>query len=194
MKMNVLVVYAHPNRESLTHALLKRFTDGLQEGGHDFEVVDLYALEFDPRFEMQDFGQFTGSSQSADVVEQQHKISNADALVLLFPVWWWGYPAILKGWIDRVFSHGFAYGMTESGSPQGLLQHQKVLLISPTMAQESFYQTMGLDDAMEKVDRATFTGICGIQDVEHVFLFQAATDAAARHEHLNLVHRLGREF
>jgi NAD(P)H dehydrogenase (quinone) len=192
--MKVVVVYAHPNPMSFNHALRERFTQGLQDAGHDFEIIDLYDLEFDPAFSMEDFAQFGEGEQPQDVLSQQRIVADGQAMALIFPVWWWGYPALLKGWADRVFSHGFAYKMTEEGGIQGILPHKKVLLISTTMAPEAMYKSMGLNEAMTKLDRATFTAICGIEDVKHVFLYQAATDAEAREKYLNLAYRLGKEF
>ena len=129
-----------------------------------------------------------------DVLEQQEKVAQADALAFIHPVWQWGYPAILKGWMDRVFSHGFAYRIGENGQPEGLLKHKKALLISTTMGLEAAYRASGIEDAMKKVDVATLTFVCGIQNVEHVFLYAAATDAEARKGHLDLARRLGKEF
>jgi NAD(P)H dehydrogenase (quinone) len=192
--MKVLIVYAHPNPQSFNHAILESFTRGLEDAGHTFEAVDLYAINFDPCSKLEDFAQFTGGQMPKDVLDQQGKVAQADALTFIYPVWWWSCPAILKGWIDRVLSHGFAYKIDEKGQPEGLLKHKKALLISTTMAMEADYKASGIDDAMKKVDWATFTFLCGIQNVEHVFLYAAATDAEARKKHLEIAHHLGKEF
>ena len=122
--MQVLVVYAHPNPESFNHAVLDAFTRGLKDGGHTFEVVDLYAIKFDPCTKLEDLAQFTGGQMPKDVLDQQQKVAAADALVFISPVQGWWIPAILKGWIDRVFSYGFAYTGSEKGM-EGLLKHKK---------------------------------------------------------------------
>src|SRR3990170_453478 len=107
--MKVLVVYAHPNSNSFNHAVLESFTKGLKDGGHIFEVTDLYAIKFNPSLALKDFAQFTGEQMPEDVLDQQSKVARADALAFVFPIWYIFYPAIVKGWIDRVLSHGFAY-------------------------------------------------------------------------------------
>ncbi|MDP3011815.1 MAG: NAD(P)H-dependent oxidoreductase [Candidatus Hydromicrobium sp.] len=192
--MKVLVVYAHPNPKSFGHAVLEKFTKGLKDGGHSCEIVDLYDIGFDPCFKSEDFAQFTGGEMPKDVLEQQEKAANAGALVFIYPVWWWGYPAILKGWIDRVFSDGFAYKSTETGGLEGLLKSKKVLLTSTTMGEEEHYKGSGIEDAMKGIDRAIFTDICGIQNVEHVFLYAVHLDDEVRKRYLESAYRLGKEF
>jgi len=191
--MKVLVVYAHPNPQSFNHAILESFTDGLKKGGHIFEVVDLYGIGFNPCLGLDDFAQFNGGRMPEDVMEQQQKIAQAEALAFIYPVWQWGCPAILKGWMDRVFSHGFAYKIGEGGQLEGLLKHEKVLLISTTMGSEEAYRS-GVEDAIKKIDVATLTFVCGIRNVEHVFLYAAATDARAREDHLEMAYHEGKVF
>jgi NAD(P)H dehydrogenase (quinone) len=195
MQMKVLIVYTHPNPKSFNHAILESFTAGLKEAGHTYEVSDLYAQGFDPCLKGPDFAQFTGGQMPADVVKEQQKVTAADALVFIHPVWWWMPPAMTKGWYDRVLSAGFAYGISEQGQPMGLLKNiQKVLLISTTMGQEDAYKGMRIEEAMKATDAATFTMMCGIPDVEQVLLFAAATDADARQGHLEKARQLGKGF
>ena len=190
--MKVLVVYAHPNPKSFNHAILEEFTRGLTDGGHTYDVVDLYNVDFDPCFRGPDFAQFIGGQMPEDVQEQQKKVADADAMVFICPIWTWHYPAILKGWFDRVFSMGFAYKFGEKG-PEGLLKHKKVLILTTTMGMEERYKQFGIEDAINTLDRITW-GFCGIQDVKHIFLYQAATDSEARKKHLEIAYHVGREF
>jgi NAD(P)H dehydrogenase (quinone) len=192
--MNVLIVYGHPNPQSFNHALLEAFTEGLKEAGHTYEVSDLYGGGFDALFKGPDFAQFTGGEMPADVLAEQKKVSGADAMVFIYPVWWFAAPAIVKGWYDRVLSMGFAYGINESGQPVALLKHKKVVIITTTMGGEPMYKGAGIEDAMKVIDGATFTAMCGIKNVQHVFLYAAATDANARKGHLEQVKALGKDF
>lgn len=191
--MNVLVIYAHPNPKSFNHAILDSFTRGLAEGGHTFEVDDICSGKFDPSFEPEDFAQFTGKPMPQDVLEEQAKVARSDALAFIHPVWWWGQPAILKGWLDRVFSVGFAYRVGKPGTEK-LLKHQKVLILSTTGGSEVSYKTSGIEDVIKKLDEATFTHVCGIQHVEHVFLYSVGRDPEARKRYLELAYCLGKEF
>jgi NAD(P)H dehydrogenase (quinone) len=192
--MKVLVVYAHPNPQSFNHAILESFTDGLKKAGHSCEVSDLYAAGFDACFKSPDFAQFSGGKMPADVVREQQKVAGADAMAFIYPVWWWAPPAILKGWYDRVLAAGFAYGEDEQGKPVGLLKHKKVVLITTTLGEEESYQGTGIAEAITTIDRATFTVICGIPNVEHVFLYSVAAGDETRKKYLELVHKLGQDL
>lgn len=199
--MKVLIVYAHPNRKSFNHAVLQAFSKGLEEGGHQYEVVDLYAIGFDPCFRNEDFAQFMGGDMPADVRAQQEKVRWADALVFISPVWWMGFPAILKGWGERVFSCGFAYRLTAEGwkgkarGRLGLLPHKKVLIISTTFFSEKDYEASGLHDAMEK----TMVEWAYLEPkrprVEHVYLYGVRwVSDAVRRQYLQMAHELGQKF
>lgn len=193
--MEVLIVYTHPNPRSFNRAVLEAFTRGLGEGGHTFEVVDLYAIGFDPRLGLADYVQFTGKQMPQDILEQQEKVARADALVFIHPIWWVGWPAMLKGWIDRVFSYGFAYQFTERGGIEGLLKYKKALLINTTYYSEEDYEFLGIRDAMEKTLVEFTLKCCGIQDVKYVFLYSVeAVDNKTRWKYLEQVFRLGKEL
>ena len=192
--MQVLVVFAHPNPKSFNHAIMESFISGLKEAGHTCEISDLYAVGFNPVFNSADFSQFTGNEMPEEVLAEQKKVSNAGALVFIYPVWWWAAPAILKGWYDRVLSYGYAYKSGEHGEPVGLLKHKKVLHITTTLGNKDEYRGTGIEEAMKAVDKASFTGVCGIQNVEHLFLYAVESGADTRQEYLNLVHRTGKDF
>ncbi len=191
--MNVLVVYAHPNSKSFNHALVKSYTEGLDAAHHSYEIVDLYGINFNSNFQMADFVQFSGGTMPNDVLEQQEKISKADAIALFFPVWYWSYPAILKGWIDRVFSFGFAFKYGEKGI-EGQFADKKLILISTTLAPEDVYKNSGIGEAMEKIDAANFGIVCGIKDLKHIFLYGADKDPEARARYLEMVRKMGNEL
>ncbi|WP_199431935.1 NAD(P)H-dependent oxidoreductase [Qaidamihabitans albus] len=133
--MNVLWVFAHPEQCSLSGALKDEGVRALQESGHQVTVSDLYAMKWNPVVEPADFGHDPGTrllvgpvakqayaagELSADIRVEQDKLGWADTLVLQFPLWWLGMPAILKGWVDRVFVNGFAFGVTDPESGRTL--------------------------------------------------------------------------
>lgn len=200
--MKVLVVYAHPNPQSFNHAVLDAFCRGLEEGGHTREVVDLYAIGFDPRLSAEEFAQLTSARETArDVREQQEKVAWADGLAFVFPVVWMGFPAILKGWIERIFSIGFAYQVNEAGARGnlegriGLLRHHKALLMSTTHWSKESYERSGLRAAMQKIMVNYALEFPGIDRVEHVFLYGVlAADAETRSTYLDKAYRLGESF
>ncbi|TDC73959.1 NAD(P)H-dependent oxidoreductase [Actinomadura sp. 7K507] len=126
--MNVLWVFAHPERRSLNGALRDHGAATLRRQGHHVRHSDLYAMEWNPLVGPADFGHdprgrlIVGAASerahaagglAPDIRAEQDKITWADALVVQFPLWWFGMPAILKGWFDRVFVQGFAFGVTD---------------------------------------------------------------------------------
>ncbi|WP_217557012.1 NAD(P)H oxidoreductase [Paenibacillus sp. GbtcB18] len=123
--MKVLTVVAHPRTDSLTMAVTDRFTRGLQDAGHETEVLDLYRIGFNPVLNEPDEPDWTdsGKQYSAEVMDEIERMKRHDGLAYIFPLWWYGLPAMLKGYIERVWNHGFAYG------PQKL-HHRKVLWLS----------------------------------------------------------------
>src|SRR5215471_18601210 len=132
MKRNVLLVYAHPEPTSLTRQLVDVTVQTLQEQGHGVMLSDLYGMRWKAVFDEHDFPTRVDSSrlsfvtesghayatgrQTADVTAEQQKLLASDALILQFPLWWFGMPAILKGWVDRVFAYGLAYGYKGEGN------------------------------------------------------------------------------
>ncbi|MBY4275321.1 NAD(P)H-dependent oxidoreductase [Rhodococcus fascians] len=108
--MNTLVVVSHPDPHSLTHQVAHSVIDAIQSTGTAVETADLAAESFDPRFSAADLSLYRGNgSTPSDVAEEQTRIDRAEHLVLVFPMYWWSMPALLKGWIDRVFVEGWAY-------------------------------------------------------------------------------------
>lgn len=190
--MHVLVVYAHPNPQSFNHAIMESFISGIKEAGHTYEISDLYADGFNPVFNIADFSQFTGKEMPKEVLAEQKKVSKAGALVFIYPIWWWAAPAILKGWYDRVLAYGYAYKSGEHGEPIGLLKDKRVLHITTTQGNKEEYQGSTMEKAIKVVDKASFTGVCGTQNVEHLFLYAVRSSAETRKEYLNLVYRTGK--
>ncbi len=160
--MKILTVYAHPYPKSFCHAILQQFTKGLEDVGHTNEVVDLYAIGFDPVLRSRDDPNWIDESvptdilermnlkqrvldssggplqrlimrrwlrnkssldivklirknRPKDILEQQQKVAQAQGLAFISPVWFVGFPAILKGWVERVFTLDFAFSLTPEG-------------------------------------------------------------------------------
>jgi NAD(P)H dehydrogenase (quinone) len=245
--MKVLTVIANPNPKSFCHALLQRFSAGLKEAGHSNDVVDLYAIRFDPVFRPPDFASTVHESMPLDILEQMNlkqrmldaaggpvqrffasrwlrnkelpavakfihahrpkdvvaqweKVKQAEGLAFIAPVFWLHFPAILKGWFERVFSYGDAYSLTPAGwqgEVQGrvpLLQHQKALIISTTQFSQADYQA-GLEKAMTTIIDDWSLRYPGVKKVEHVYFYAvSAVDDDIRRGYLERAYGLGKDF
>lgn len=192
--MKVLIIYAHPNPESFNHAILEQFTKGLTDGGHNSEVVDLYAIKFEPCVNPGDFAQFSGGQMPKDVLDQQEKMAQAEGLAFIYPVISWTFPAILKGWLDRVLSYGFAYKADANGW-QGLLKQQKALLMCTTAVPEAIYKDWGIKDSVIKTNEIHLGVGAGIPKVDHVYFHSPGLiDAEGRKGYLELAYSLGKDY
>jgi NAD(P)H dehydrogenase (quinone) len=160
--MKVLLVFAHPEPRSLNGALRDVAIRELQSQGHAVRVSDLYAGRWKSQVDRADFpalardtrlkpasasGEaFAAKALTEDVRAEQDKLLWADALILQFPLWWFSMPAILKGWIDRVFAYGLAYGVGEHSDRhwgdrygEGTFAGKRAMLIVTTGGWEDHY-------------------------------------------------------
>ena len=117
--MKVLVVYAHPNPASFCHAVLEAVTETLKLKNHTVEIRDLYAMHFDPVLKPTDFEGIATGNYPEDIKTEQNHIAWAEMVIVIHPIWWTGMPAMIKGFIDRIFSYGFAYSVGD----QGIIKH-----------------------------------------------------------------------
>ncbi|MFI3311187.1 NAD(P)H-dependent oxidoreductase [Ewingella allii] len=162
--MHTLIVVSHPIADSLTHAIAKQIAAGITgaEGGHSVEIADLAAEDFDPRFTATDMNAFNGKSAlPQDVLDEQARVDRADALILVYPIYWWSMPGQLKGWIDRVFANGWAYEDDGSGKVVKKLLHLKVHLVALGGADMRTFARHGYFGSMKtQIDHGIFD-YCG---------------------------------
>jgi len=187
--MKVLVVYDHPRRDSFCGAVCDAFVAGLGEAGHAAEIADLRAEGFDPRLPPEDEPDWDDADKrySDAVLAEQARIARNDALAFVFPVWWWSVPATTKGWIDRVWNLGWAYGPRK-------LNHARALMIGTASSTAEGYAKRGYDGAMQTQLVTGILNYCGIADAELRLLYDVEGSAETRAAHLAEVRRLGRKF
>jgi NAD(P)H dehydrogenase (quinone) len=197
--VNVLVVLAHPEPRSFNGALRDVAVLTLEAAGHRVEQSDLYAMGWQPvlgpaEFERHAEGAFFNAQQAqreavaagcqaADVRAEQAKLERADVVVLVFPVWWFGMPAILKGWIDRVFALGVAYGGGR-WFDHGTYRGKRALACITTGARADRFSETGLFGPIEWVLHPLRVGVfnfCGFDTLEPFVAWAAAhRDEAGR--------------
>lgn len=159
---DVLLVIAHPAAASLTRDIAAAIMDAVRARGHRIEMADLVAEGFDPVFGPADHAAFTGAGALPDDVRaEQRRIDRADHLILVYPVYWWGMPAVLKGWIDRVFVSGWAFDADAGGGIAKRLGRLKVSLLAIGGAGEATYARRGYRHAMQVQIEAGILDFCG---------------------------------
>ncbi len=166
--MKCLIVYAHPNPYSFNHAIKETVEEQLTKNGHEVVIRDLYALNFDPVLKPSDFELIQQGKVAADVEEEQKHVEWAELIIVVTPIWWTNFPAMFKGYIDRVFSFGFAYVMEENG-PKGLLPNKKVFLISTSGATNEMYSELGMHDSLKKTMDFGIFNFCEMEVIGHKF-------------------------
>lgn len=170
-RKKVLIVHAHPERTSVTNHLAEIAIEILGAQGHEVLQSDLYAMGWKAVFDGQDFPEradrerlsfieesaraFSCGSQTPDVEEEQAKILAADAVILLFPLWWYSMPAIMKGWVDRVWAAGLAYGYQGAGNAfrygEGGFAGKRALLAVSVGGPAEDYSPRGINGPLEQL-------------------------------------------
>ncbi|QFG21698.1 NAD(P)H-dependent oxidoreductase [Actinomadura sp. WMMB 499] len=165
--MNILWTFAHPEARSFNGVLRDHGVDTLRRQGHQVRESDLYAMGWNPVVGPDDFGHdprerlvvgeaseraLTGGTLSPDIRAEQDKLAWADALVLQFPLWWHGMPAILKGWFDRVFVQGFAFGLPGARRyGDGGLAGRRALVVTTAGARTTGFGPRGIHGDAEQL-------------------------------------------
>jgi NAD(P)H dehydrogenase (quinone) len=171
MKKNVLVIYAHPEPTSVTRQLVDVSVQALQQQGIEVLRSDLYGMGWKAVYDEHDFPTradparlsfisesghaYLNGLQTPDVTLEQRKLLAADVVICHFPLWWFGMPAILKGWIDRVFAYGLAYGYKGAGNRyrygDGAFKGKRALLCVTVGGPEQDYSRRGINGPLEQL-------------------------------------------
>jgi NAD(P)H dehydrogenase (quinone) len=164
--MYALIVVANPSTSSLSHAMASAAERVLIAHGYKIAFHDLYAEHFDP---VQPTGEGANTSSSNQLVEQHcSELSRADLILVFHPNWWGQPPAILKGWIDRVFRLNTAYaypaGVGFEGVPLGLLRARHAMVFNTSNTSPEREATM-FGDPLETLWKNCVFGLCGVTSV-----------------------------
>lgn len=189
--MKNLIIYSHPSEKSFNHAVLEKVIETLKSKNEEFKVIDLYRENFNPVLDINDFAKISQNDYSEDVKKYQSEIKNASRLIFIYPTWWWSYPAVLKGFIDRVFSYGFAYRYTEKGEIEGLLKGRSAVIFTTTGGSSEIYENYRINDIIMRQIKEGVLGFCGITDVKMKVFYQVpSVDDSTRTKYLNEIKEL----
>lgn len=192
--MQVVVVLAHPNSDSFSHAIAHRACVGLRGAGHEVHVLDLYAQGFRAAMSLDDHVAYHGDHPAIDPMVADHGalVLRADALVFVYPTWWSSLPAMLKGWLERVMVPGVAFVFNDKGKVRpGLTNVRRIVGISTYGSPRSYVRFIN-DNGRRTLTRAlrlntglrTRTSWLGLYAID-------STTAAQRSEFLDRVeHRM----
>ncbi|MDX7985856.1 NAD(P)H-dependent oxidoreductase [Xenorhabdus sp. 12] len=193
--MRALIVLSHPISDSLSGHVAQYIADGIRRSNpaNSAEIADLTKEGFDPRFTESDIAAFYKTGlPPADVIAEQARIDRSDALVLVYPIYWWTMPALIKGWIDRVFCHGWAYNEHPDGRLEKKLQHLPVHLVALASASRGTYSKHGFTDAINTQINHGIFDYCGTPIITSELLFYP--ELTAPHAYQEVAYEIGRNI
>lgn len=188
--MNLLIIYTHPNHQSLSYAFLQEVIRGSKENPNikEVQVLDLYEEGFNPVLVFNEHKRRRDMHIDPDSAKYRDQILWADKIAFVYPIWWGRPPAMLMGYIDRMFSSGFAYKDTGKMLPEGLLKGKSVVCIS-FMKGPTHYPLLWLNNAHKVLMRKALFNYVGIKKVKF-FEFGNMESPKGRHkEKLGKVYR-----
>jgi putative NADPH-quinone reductase len=159
--MKVLVIIGHQRQGSFCHAIAETAVDGLKAAGHEVIYHDLYAEGFDPILPNDEIPK--GSAKAASVQQHADELMAADGVVIVHPNWWAMPPAILKGWVDRVFGQGIVYDFGEGGRIIGHLKGKTFVVFTTSNTPRDMELEL-YGDPLQNLWETCICGFCGVED------------------------------
>ncbi|KAF1807704.1 flavoprotein-like protein [Mucor lusitanicus] len=190
--MKVLIVVAHPRENSLVHSIKSKFEQGLVAGGHQVTTLDLFKAGFDPVLREEDEPRFDQEVQvfSEEINKEMERINQHDALVFAFPMYWSNMPAIMKGYIDRVFNLGYAYAPWGSNT----MKVNKVFFMTTTGATMALLNEKDHVKFLEYYFNEVIAGYCEIKKSRLQIFDDPFNDELIVNKHLPQAYQEGLDF
>jgi NAD(P)H dehydrogenase (quinone) len=157
---NILIVVAHPKKDSFSFAMANRYKECSEDRGDNVDIIDLYRNEHQQPFFTYDDANNLSSNLAVEYY--QEKITKADEIIFVFPYWWGSFPAILKNFFDWNLSRGFAFEYINS-RPKGLLTDKSVKILTTTGAPNFIYTLTGANRRLKNMFREQIIEFCGMK-------------------------------
>lgn len=165
--MKHAVILAHPARTSLNRSIAQAYADTVTRLGHEVIVRDLYAMRFDPCLKAAEIPGPKAPAFRPDVRRERAMLADVDVFALVYPFWFNAPPAILKGYVDRVFGMGFGFGPTFGGTEPGL-KGRKLISFTTSGAPDFWVRDTGALGALTRLFDSHLGGVCGLTVVDHL--------------------------
>jgi NAD(P)H dehydrogenase (quinone) len=165
--MKHAVIFAHPNQKSFTASVAAAYTQAAEALGHDVVPRDLYRMHFDPRLQADELFFSDTFRPGPDVMVERKLLEDADVYALFYPLWLNTPPAILKGYLERVFGYGFAYGKNGRDA-EPLLKGRKLITFSSSGAPFYWVKETGNFEAIKTLFDSHFAAVCGMEFIDHI--------------------------
>lgn len=182
--MNTVIVYCHPVEGSFCSAMRDAAHRGLITAGHDVEIIDLAKDAFDPIMGLEEWQVYMSRTGQVptELARYAELVRAAEVLVFVYPTWWSGVPAQLKGWFDRVLVPGVAFSFSDQGKVRPALEHVQKMFIVSTYGSPKLYVRLVNDNGRRLISRALRIATKKRARVTHLGLYEMdkATDAQRR--------------
>jgi NAD(P)H dehydrogenase (quinone) len=163
----IAVIASHPRKRSFTMAMAAAFADTARTAGCEVELRDLYRLRFDPRLRADEMPDHLGARVRADVERERTAIAGADIFAFFYPLWFNATPAMMKGYVERVFGMDFGYTAVRNGGNQPMLGGRKMITFTSTGAPQEWVESSGAWSAMRKHFDEHFAAMTGMEIIGH---------------------------
>lgn len=173
--MKHAVIVGHPRLESFTMAVAQAYCETVRARGGEVVLRDLYRLDFDPRLQATEMpGE--GLAPAAEVRAERAAIGDAEVFCFVYPLWFYGPPAIIKGYVDRVFGMGFGYGPIQGGGNEALLEGRGLISFTSSGAPTEWVEQEGAMTAIRLLFDHHFAQVCGLRQLDHVHFGEITPD------------------
>ncbi|MDD2635289.1 MAG: NAD(P)H-dependent oxidoreductase [Bacteroidales bacterium] len=166
--MKALIIYANYKENSFTGAIKDTVAETFHNNGHEVVIRDLYEIKFNPVLSKKDLESIDNEIFPIDIMNEQKFIQWADLICFVYPIWWSGMPAILKGYIERVFVQGYAFEFDQNKAIPKLTD--KKIIIFNTTGSKNVLKDKNRIDALNTLTHDCIFGFCGIEVIEHKYI------------------------
>jgi NAD(P)H dehydrogenase (quinone) len=173
--MNALIIYANYKQHSFNNAIKNVLAETFHKNSSSVVIRDLYDIKFNPVLSREDLESIDQAIYPVDIMEEQKFIEWADTICFVYPIWWSGMPAILKGYIERVFLEGFAFNFVD-GKAVPKLKNKKVMLFNTT-GSKLFFEDELHHKALNLITEQNIFAFCGMDVIEHKY-YQSVSKAS----------------
>ena len=164
---NILIINGHPDTNSFNVGIVKAYRKGAESAESKVDVINISELDFNPNLQ---FGYRKRTELEPDLIESINKIKKANHIVWVFPQWWYGYPAIMKGFIDRIFLPGITFDYEEGKTfPKQLLKGKTARIIVTADTPRWYNNLFMKNPAVNQLKRGTLQ-FCGIKPVKVTYI------------------------
>lgn len=166
--MKHAVIVGHPDLSSFTLSVTKTYEATVRDIGHDCLVRDLYRMDFEPRLALSELSNRPGTAPAEDVAAERRMLQEIDVFAFVYPLWFNSPPAIVKGYIDRVFGLGFGYNLLYQGGQEPLLAGRQLIHLTSSSSRNAWLNEQGAYNALRNLFDDYLGRVCGMQVRPHI--------------------------